>query len=336
MALRRPLTFQSTSGSQGMRDLSDSEMGLLRYNLACAYSDLINTGISIVGAVSTGTGKADIYDPMGSGAEDTKRNQVTASNTAGGPDSGTGVAGMGALSSAEDWPAYPTVTTTVVSTTRWQQNFDSVTYPTNQTINDNSYLYYAGDGTDFNFRYTSLEADFMNTIIDDTILEMRTGHGIGTYYVAAGTSAPFYLGNGDWTNKGTIFTDTTYSAGSTSYTLWLKRNLTDPSGYTGSALPFYRWETGGTEQGFNEISVAKSGGLIQNVLLPIMQRNVTGSGKLQYRVGTSSSGLARGTFLDKRQEGFTESRVYNDPLYQSIRTPSGPTSTITTYYFQMV
>ncbi len=333
MSLRRPLTFQ-TGASQGMRDISDSEMGLLRYNLACAYSDTINVGISAVGCVSTGTGKADIYDPSGSGAEDTKRNFVEATNTAGGPDTGTGVAGMGALDSAEDYPAYPTVTTTVVSTTRWQQNFDSVTYPSNQTMNDDSYLYYAGDGTDFNFRYTSAEADFLDTIINDTMLEMRTGHGIGTYYVSAGTSAPFYLGNGDWTNKGTIFTDTTYSAGSTSYTLWLKRNLTDPSAYTG--VPFYRWETGGTEQGFNEVNIAKTSNLIQNILIPIMQRNVAGSGKLQYRVGTSSSGLARGTFLDKRQEGFTESRVYEDPLYKSRRTPSGPSSTITTYYFQMV
>ena len=42
---------------------------------------------------------------------------------------------------------------------------------------------------------------------------MRTGHGIGTYYIS--TVEPFYLGGGTWTDKGTVFTDTSYDAGST-------------------------------------------------------------------------------------------------------------------------
>lgn len=321
MAIQRPLTFQSdaqSSGKQGMREMSDSEMGLLRYNLACAYSDALNNGISTVGAIATGTGKADIFNPFGDGVIDTKRNFVEATNTAGGNE-------------GEDYPAYPAVTTTVVSTTRWQQNFDSVSYPTNATIDSDSYLYYTDNA--FDFRYTSLEADFLSTIIDDTMSEMRTGHGIGTYYIS--TVAPFYLGAGTWTDKGTVMTDTTYDAGSTAYKLWLKRDLTDSSSYTNSSLPMYRFKVGSAQQGFNEIDVGKSGSLIQNVLLPIMKRNASGTGKLQYSVSTSSSGLPRGTMLDKRQEGYTESRTYSHPLYYSRRTPSGPTSTITTYYLNL-
>lgn len=321
MAIKRPLTFQSdaqSSGKQGMREMSDSEMGLLRYNLAVAYADHLNSGISSVGAIATGTGKADIFNPFGDGVIDTQRNFVESTNTAGGNE-------------GEDYPAYPPVTTQVISTTRWQQNFDTVSYPTNATINDNSYLYYTDNAYDF--RYVSLEADFVSTIISDTISEMRTGHGVGTYYVS--TVEPFFLGGGSWTDKGTVFTDTSYDAGSTNYKLWLKRSLTDSSGYTGSSLPMYRWKTGTAQQGFNEINVGTSGGLIQNILLPILKRNITGSGKLHYSVSTTSSGLPRGTMLDKRQEGFTEARVYSDPLYYSRRTPSGPLSTITTYYLNL-
>ena len=53
------------------------------------------------------------------------------------------------------------------------------------------------------------------------------------------------------------------------------------------------------QQGFNEIDVGTGGGLIQNVLLPILKRNISGSGKLHYQVSTTSSGLPRGT--DVRQ-----------------------------------
>ena len=111
MAIQRPLTFQSdaqSSGKQGMREMSDSEMGLLRYNLACAYSDDLNNGISTVGALATGTGKADVFSPFGDGVIDTRRNFVEATNTAGGDE-------------GEDYPAYPPVTTTVVTTTRWHR-----------------------------------------------------------------------------------------------------------------------------------------------------------------------------------------------------------------------
>jgi len=321
MAIQRPLTFQSdadSSGKQGMREMTDSEMGLLRYNLAVAYGDSLNSGIGSVGAIATGTGKADIFSPIGDGVIDTKRNFVEATNTAGG-------------SEAEDYPAYPTVTTSVISTTRWQQNFDSVTYPTNATMDADSYLYYTDNAYDF--RYLSLEADFVSTIISDTISDMRTGHGVGTYYVAA--AEPFFLGAGTWTNKGTVMTDTTYDAGSTSYQLYLKRSLTDASSYSNSSKPMYRWVTSGANQGFNEIDIGTSGNLIQNILLPILRRNCSGSGQLQYQVSASSTGLARGSCIDKRQEGYTESRTYSHPLYYSRRTPSGPTSSITQYHLNL-
>jgi len=317
MAIKRPLTFTSGTSSQGMREASDSEMGLLRYNLAVAYGDSINNGIGNQGCITTGTGKADIFSPGGSGCNDTKRNQASSSNTAGG-------------SAAEDYPAYPGASVSTVSTTRWQQNFDTVGSPSNATYNSSSYLYYTGNN--FDFRYLGVEADIVSTIISDTISEMRTGHGVGTYYV--GTGAPFLLGNGTWTDKGVCMSDTTYSNGTTTYRLYLKRNLSDPSPYTGGQKPLYRWQ--GSPQGFKEIDLGTGGSLIQNVLLPILRRNNSGSGKLQYQVKTSSSGLARGSMIDRRQEGVSHSRNYSSPNYTSTTTPSGGSSNITTYYLNLI
>jgi len=316
MTVRRPLTFNSGGSTQGMRQIADSEMALLRYNLAVAYADSINGGIGSIGAVSTGTGKVDIFSPGGSSVTDTKRTQVTTSNSAGG-------------SAAEDWPAYSGPGTSVHNQIRWQQNFDTQSSPSNSTLNSTGWLYYVGDN--YNFRYVSNETDVVDTIISDTISEMRTVHSVGTYYVATG--APFHGGNGTWTDKGVVFTDTTYSAGSTTYRLYLKRNLSDTSSVSGNA-PIYRW--GSSPQGFRQIDVGTGGGLIQNILLPYLKRKIAGSGQLQYKVATSSSGLARGTMIDKRQESYSQSRSYSSPNYTSTRTPSGGTSNITTYYFQMI
>ena len=58
--------------------------------------------------------------------------------------------------------------------------------------------------------------------------------------------------------------------------------------------------------------------------------------KLQYQVKTSSSGLARGSMIDRRQEGVSHSRNYSSPNYTSTTTPSGGSSNITTYYLNLI
>ena len=329
MAYRRPIKWNYTNDA--FQEWTNDEVGALRYNLAVAYSDYLNSGIGSCGAVATGTGKADIYNPGGSGVVDTRRNQQSNSNTAGGPDSGTGNAGMGALSSAEDWPAYPGTSTSTISTTRFQQNLDSTSEPTDQTKTDHSFLYYTGTG--YEFRYTNAEQDFLDTIISDTISEMRSGHGIGTYYIA--TAAPNYLSAGTWTDKGLVYTDTTYSAGSTLYRLYLKRNLTDPSPYAPSFPTSHRWHTTGSV-GFHPQDISTTGTLIQNVLLPYLRRAQAGTGKLQYEISTTNNGINRGSMVDKRQESVTNTQLYTDPNYISTSTPSGAASTITTYYFKLI
>tara|TARA_B100002019_G_C21222260_1_gene575377 strand:+ start:323 stop:1315 length:993 start_codon:yes stop_codon:yes gene_type:complete len=330
MAYRRPIKWNYTDNV--FQEWTNAEVGALRYNLAVAYGDYLNAGgIGSVGAVSTGTGKADIYNPGGSGVVDTRRNQQSNSNTAGGPDYGSGKFGVGAAGSDEDWPAYPSTTISTISTTRWQQNLDATSMPSAQTLTDHSYLHYKGSG--YEFQYTNAEQDFIDTILTDVISEMRSSHGVGTYYVS--TTTPNFLGSGTWTDKGIVFTDTTYSAGSTIYRLYLKRNVTDTSPYAPSFPTSHRWVVGGS-QGFHPQDIGVNSTLIQNVLMPVLKRNMSGSGALQYEVSTTNNGLNRGSMIDKRQEGSSTSQIYTDPNYISTRTPSGGASSITTYYFKLI
>jgi len=316
MAKRRPIKWDYTLNA--FKEWTDGEIGALRYNLAVAFADYLNAGgIGSVGAVSSGTGKQDIFNPAGSGVVDTRRDLVQTSNVAGG---GTG----------EDYPAYGASTFSTISTTRIQQNLDAVTMPSSTTLTDHSYLFYQGSG--YNFEYASAEQDFLDSIVTDAINEMRSSHGVGTYYIS--TTTPSYLGAGTWTDKGIFHTDTTYSAGSSIYRLYLKRGVTDTSPYAPSYPTSHRWQSG-TNQGFHPQDLGTTATLIQNVLLPVLKRNINGSSKLRYEISTTNNGINRGTLIDKRQESFTDTRTYTDPNYISTRTPSGATSNITTYYFKI-
>lgn len=318
MATRRPIKWDYTLN--GFKEWSDSEIGALKYNLAVAFGDYLNSGgIGAVGGVSTGTGKADIYNPAGGSTTDTRRNAASNSNTAGG---GGGT----------DYPGYPSTTVSTISSSRWQQNLDSVGMPSATTITDHSFLYYKGSG--YQFQYINAEIDFLDTIVYDAISIMRTGHEVGTYRVATGT--PSNGGSGTWTDKGVVFTDTTYNAGSTTYRLYLKRNLSDPSPYAPSSPTSHRWTVGGTSQGFHPQDISTGSSLIQNVLLPILKRHVSGGGRLEYRMGGTNNGTNRGSMSDRRQEGSSTSQNYSNPNYFSHRTPSGGASNITNYYFKLI
>ena len=167
MATRRPIKWDYTLN--GFKEWSDSEIGALKYNLAVAFGNYLNGGgIGAVGGVSTGTGKADIFNPAGGSTTDTRRNAASNSNTAGG---GTGT----------DYPGYPSTTTSTISSSRWQQNLDAVGMPSAATITDQSFLYYKGSG--YQFQYINTETDFLDTIVNDAISIMRTGHEVGTYRV---------------------------------------------------------------------------------------------------------------------------------------------------------
>lgn len=173
---------------------------------------------------------------------------------------------------------------------------------------------------------SSSESQITSTIISQTIADMRTGDEVGTYRIS--TTNP---GNGTWVNKGTWFIDTTYNS-STTYYLWLK---TGHSSIPGSNV--YPLTVDGTS-GLKEIDIISSSNLIQNILLPILTRNM--SNDLYYQISTSSGTINRGTFLDTRLDSTSNTQsnppVGTDPggsdVYRSFSTPSGSGVSFQNYY----
>jgi len=84
--------------------------------------------------------------------------------------------------------------------------------------------------------------------------------------------------------------------------------------------------------------ISVSSNLVQNVLLPILTRNM--SNDLYYQVSTTSSSINRGTFSDTRLTS-TSNTQSNPPagtnpgpsdVYRSFSTPSGSAATFQNYY----
>lgn len=217
---------------------------------------------------------------------------------------------------------YPGTSTETDASFTYKQNRNIPSSPSSTTLNNDGFVII--DGTSGVISAT--ESQIVSTIITQTISDMRTGDEVGTYRVS--TSNP---GGGTWVNKGVWFTDTTYSS-SITYYLWLKTlNSTSPG------TDIYPLGIDGT-LGLKELFISVSGNLVQNVLLPILTRNM--SNDLYYQVSTTSSSINRGTFSDTRLAS-TSNTQSNPPagtnpgpsdVYRSFSTPSGSAATFQNYY----
>ena len=296
--MSRPLKLDGTSG---IIEMSDAQLDGICYYLRKAYANQLNAGGDGYIAVS-GTGTA-----IGS-ASDTSYIAATASKTR----NYDGV--------LNDYPAAPGTTLTTDSTYNYTQDRTYPGFPSATTLDDYGFIIL--DGTT-GLRTANTEAQIYAEVIAQTIADMRTGDEVGTYRVA--TSSP----GAGWVSKGTWYVDSTYSAGSTTYTLYLKTSGTAPTMYAPLQIDF---TTNGIQEAqgtFNENHT-----MIQNVLLPALTRRIS-SGDLNYSVATSTSGITRGTFYDTRQTSSTTSNSYSNPTYYTTSTPSGTATTATTYYLRL-
>ena len=290
--MSRPLRIDGTAG---LIEMSDADLDKLCYRLRRAYADQLNAngnGSLNVGGSGTTIGSAS----------DTSRTQRvnTGSNT----------------------QPYPGTGTETDASFTYKQNRNIPSSPSSTTLNNDGFVII--DGTSGVISAT--ESQIVSTIITQTITDMRTGDEVGTYRIS--TSNP---GGGTWVNKGTWFTDTTYS-GSTTYYLWLKTlNSTSPG------TDIYPLGIDGT-LGLKELFISVSSNLVQNILLPILTRNMAND--LYYQVSTSSSSINRGAFLDTRLSSTSNSQS-NPPagtnpgssdVYRSFSTPSGSAATFQNYY----
>ena len=282
-------------GFRGLIEMSDSHLDRMCYYLRQAYSDQLNSGGQ--GSIFVGGSGTTIGT-----ASDTSRTQNVNTGT-----------------SRQNFPGTGTETDTNYT---YNQNRNIPSSPSDSTLDDQGFVIMDGNKGFI----TADEAEIVNTVITQTIADMRTGDEVGTYRVA--TSNP---GNGTWTNKGTWFVDTTYS-GTTTYTLWLKRAMAvEPGTYV---YPIAR----DSNKGLKEVEIATSSNLVQNILLPILTKNM--SNDLHYQVSTSNTSINRGTFNDTRLSTTANTRqeppAGTDPgaadVYKAFSTPSGSSVVHQPYY----
>ena len=282
-------------GFRGLIEMSDSHLDRMCYYLRQAYSDQLNSGGQ--GSIFVG-GSGTIIGT----ASDTSRTQKVNTGT-----------------SRQSFPGTGTETDTNYT---YNQNRNTPSSPSDSTLDDQGFVIMDGNKG----LITADEAEIVNTVITQTIADIRTGDEVGSYRVA--TLNP---GGGTWTDKGTWFLDTTYN-GQTRYKLWLKRsNTTVPGTYV---YPVAR----DGNKGLKEVEIATSSNLVQNILLPILTRNM--SNDLHYQVSTTLSSINRGTFNDTRLSSTSDTRTEpaagTDPgpsdVYKAFSTPSGSSVVHQPYY----
>lgn len=296
----RPLSLQSGN----LQEMTDANLDRLLYYLRVAYASQL--AASGDGYVSVGSSLTVIGT-----ATDTSSTQQMASNTRNG--STPGVTG---------YPSAPGIGTETDANFSFQQDRTFPSFPAGSVHDTDGYVHYTSGG---NIRTAYAEADIYADLIAQCITDMKTGDEVGSYRVSTG--APSSGGAGTWDDKGTWYTDTTYSNGSTVTKLWLKRSL---SSVPGSDI----FPLGLDTDNLKERTIIESSNLVQNVLLPALTRRVD-NGDLQYSVATSSSGTNKGTFTDTRQTATTNTNQFSDPYYRTYSTPSGSSVTQTTYYFNL-
>lgn len=321
MAERHPFYFNGSSTAFSLRKMTDAQLASLRYQLRVAYAAVLNANGN--GRLYTG-GTNNVGQAISTEYTKVTNTQARDNNwLTGHPTTSGGTWSYDNYPNhANDWPTYPAVGSTTRSTTTFTQTRTSVNMPTDANCRDYGWLYWQGSTTSFNMRVLSAEADFVDTIITDTISEAISGDEVGTYRIA--TSTP---GTG-WVDKGVVFTNTIYSNATVStYKLWVKTSGSDPGG---GQNPI-GWKSGGAP--FMSRSTASTGDLVQNVLLPILHRRVANNSALNYNI--NGSGTTRGTMLDTRYSGSSTSQWFSDPTYYRSRTPSGGQSTNATYILKL-
>ena len=337
MATRRPLLGVST----GLKELTDAQIDYIQYELRSAYASYLATNTTGYGAVYVGgTGNTTIGS-----FTDTKRTQGASATGSGGysgqsgldsssPDEGSSGAGPPTSHDTGDYPPVPSTGTTNVTTYTYRQNQNEPDAVTNTVYDADSYLVHATGG---DIAIESTEANILDTILTGCISAMKSGDQVGTYKVS--TTDPDE--DDIWDDMGAFFVDTTYSGTVSTYKLWLKRDREDGNPYT--AVEVAGWHSAHGDV-INR-SAAEGSNLINNVLLPCLQRRIADS--LKYEVSdTQSSTVAfrRGYFIDTRLADETTSYSPAPPFgttgpsdtYQTFSTPSGSGSVHAGKHFNLL
>ena len=299
-------------GSNSLQDMTAAELQRVTYYTQVAYGAQLNAAGN--GHINVGGGDTSI----GSASDTSSTQQINVVNR---------ILNNGII---ETYPSHPGIGSETDATYAYTQDRGTPGAVSSANFNVNGMLFY--DSANDEIEPFSTEAQLADVITNQAITNMRTGDEVGSYRVS--TSAPTNGGAGTWTDKGTWMSDTTYSAGTTTYKLWLKTALDTVPG--SDVFPVgLDSDGGGTATGnIHQRAITNTSRLVQNVLLPALTRKM--SSGLHYSVATSISGINRGTFTDTKQTGTSNTQAFSSGQYQSISTPSGSASTVTTYYLNML
>ena len=300
----QPLKYD---GSNTLQEMTDAELNRLRYYTQLAYATQLNAaGNGHVNVGGSGT-------TIGTATDTSSTQQISGV---------TRIVNNGII---ETYPGYPGLGSETDATYTYKQDQTVPSAVSAATFNSSGMVFFDA-GNDIE-PFTT-EEQIADRITDQCITNMRTGDEVGSYRVA--TTTPTNGGAGTWTSKGTFFSDTTYSVGTTTYNLYLKTAL---DAVPGSDIYPIGLDTA-LDGNLAQRDIINSAALVQNVLLPSLTRKM--SSGLYYTVATSVSGINRGAFTNTRQLSASNTQNFTGSVYQAISTPTGTASTVTTYYLNMI
>ena len=323
----RPVFFDSANDT--IRDMDDSDLEQLVYRLQKAYAFRMIYGGSgqKIGNIFVGSDNTAIGT-----ATDTSSTQQT--NTV------NRISNNGII---ETFPSHPGIGSETDTTYNFRQNRTSPDAISAANLNVNGLLTYDSANDELE---PITEAGLQDYILNKAITNMRTGNEVGTFRISNNTPADSAGGAGTWADLGTIYSDTTFGAGTTNFKKWLKIRMDTEPGATTDIVPGgdqsiplgLDSDGSGTATGnIIQRSTDSADRLIQNVLLPALQRRM--SSGLYYEIRDSAgavTGINRGAFSDTKQTGTNNTTSFVSNQYRSISSPSGTASVQKTFFLDLI
>jgi hypothetical protein len=333
--MARQLKFNSAD----IQDMSDGDLSRLAYNCQVAFATYIATATNR-GAIKIAAGGGG-ENAIGSAVNTAKTQQVASQERDGDGSPG------------EDWPAYPGLgDASDVNYSYVQMSGTSASHPSNTVIDNNGTIYSnpqsnPDPGGTLNWTRTMISPHTTFPTISElaaVVTSQMKSNRVGVFHI--GTTTPTDGGAGTWTDLGTWFTDTTYSAGTVTYKLYLKRALDTPPGSDIAPLGYVNaagateatWGKSDNSAVIQERVYGPTSDLVVNVLMPyLINRDAgTGSGGTShgssympyYTVNETSAGytgattIQTGTFKDTAQTTASQSQQFTAPNYVRTSTPS--------------
>ena len=344
----RPLYFDTVNNQ--IEEMTDTDLIRLAYNCQVAYAAYLKGTSNNRGCIFPSGNSGDLTN-IGS-ASDTSSTVQSSSVTKPGTET---------TSDDNAYPPFPGLGTVTNNTYNYQERkdpnvgaFGGLALPADGHYDAYGYLRLVGAG---NLQPEVQGHSGFSELLAVIDSQMQSNE-VGTYRIASST--PVSGGAGTWSNEGTWFTDTTYSAGSTAYNYYLKESLTTPPGSVVEPIGYDEagpgagthpadwtinrhlhellWQREGSyDKGIlHGKDIGSTAKLVTDIILRMMiYRNNSTRPLPQYTVREAvppaPGDFNKGQWLDTKQAGVSNSQSFSHPNYISTSTPTGGQTTVATY-----